>query len=310
MRVGPVEALPVARGFQPPEPPPVEVTADAVVVTPGRVTEVRVRLRNRTAAPLDVGLRALGTGLPGGEAERRLSLPVAVEIVCSLDALLPVGTPAGRHRMAVVIEPPGGHRTVADLALIVLDHDDLTANLVREEPRGGGRARTVVEIANRSAVAIPVTLSGTSPGGEVRLARSSLVVPAGATVRIRARVIARQRLVGARRRIPFMVGIEGAGPRRQLLGTFDQRPLVRRGAVRLVVVLAVLAIWIVAMVLAVSWVRDRTQDDNTFQPAPVELPQPDRATIPQVTTPPVTTPQVRPPQVRPPQVSPPRISPG
>lgn len=264
--------LPPARGHQPPDPPPVEVTADPVVVTPGRHVAVEVRLRNRTGAPLDVILRPFGTGLPASVAERRLSLPVGAEVTHLLDALLPVGTPAGRHRASVVVGPSGGRRTIADLALIVLDHEDLTASLVREEPRGGGRARTVVEVVNRSPVAIPVTLSGTSPGGAVKLAQHELVLPSGGAARIRARVVARQRLVGGRRRIPFMIGIEGAGPRRQLLGTFDQRPLVRRGAIRLVAVLALLALWIFAVVLAVSWVRDRTQDDDPFQPAPVELP--------------------------------------
>ena len=231
----------------------VEIDGSPVLVTPGQPATVRVRVANRRPVPVSGRIGVYG-GLVLTPADVTVTLAPGEERLVEVRADLAPGTPAGIHRASVIVAADGEPPRATDIDLAVAGADQFHVRLTRTEPSGGSVARTAVELINRSATPQEVALDAHCAAGRVDLAASRLVVAPGSTALVRATIRAPGPVIGPRRRLPFVIDVDGAGGA-SLVGTFVQKPLMSGSFVKVVLVVSLLTAWVIGLVVLLSALR-------------------------------------------------------
>ena len=179
------------------------------------------------------------------------------------------------------LPPPqaGPTSQIVDVELVVLDPTEVGVGLLSTDLRGGRRGAGVLEVCNDSAAALTLAVSGQTRDGEVRFREHQIGLGPGEARSVRFHVRAERPLLGHRSHIPFVVSVDGAGPRRQLVGTFEQGAVIATNLFRVLLVLSIIAGWLAILIVAVGIVRERSQRDEGF------MPRPEPVTVPAVTDP-------------------------
>lgn len=251
--------------------------APSVLVEPGAhaaaggVAVMRVHARNLAPQPRD--LRVLVIGLeeswrpsPVDVLDVEADATVTVELT-----LTPApGTAPGDYACVVVVESTGREpgtdapsRTVIDVELRVDGASELVLSVEPADLRGIRRKRIEVVVGNTGNRPAHVTLDATADDGlEILLDEPLLALAPAETARVAGSVRARQvRVAGSRRRYAFgVVATGGAAPQRAQ-GSFTVRAVLGDAAMRLTAVVAVLALWITAVVIALPRVADRLDQE-------------------------------------------------
>jgi hypothetical protein len=231
----------------------VEVEGSPVLVTPGQPATVRVRVTNRLRSPVR-GRIAVHGGLVLAPTDVIVTLAPGQERLVEVRAELAPGTPPGLHRASVLVAAGGEPPRSTDIELAVAGAEQLEARLTSAEPSGGSVARTAVELVNRSAAPLDVLLEARCAGGRMDLAASRVIVGPSSTAIVRATIRAAGPLYGTRRRLPFVVDVDGAGST-CLVGTFVQKPLLSGGVVKLMLVVGLLTAWAIGLLVLLAALR-------------------------------------------------------
>ena len=231
----------------------VEVEASPVLVTPGRPATVRIRVSNRRRSAV-AGRIAVHGGLMLAPGDVRMTLAPGETRLLEVRADLAPGTPPGSHRASFVVAADGEPPRATDIVLSVAGSDLFEVRLTRAEPRGGSVARTAVELVNRSTTPQEVVLAAHCAAGRVALGASRVWVGPSSTALVRATIRATGPVIGPRRRLPFVIDVDGAGGA-SLVGTFVQKPLLSVSFIKLVLVVSLLTAWAIGLVVLLAALR-------------------------------------------------------
>ena len=266
----------------------VEAVTAAVVARPGSVVPCTVRVHNDGASPLRFSVRVVGLGedaaaqsvpweplAPGGVLDIEVPVVVpdamvagehSVAIEVSVDASLTGGGGAPRSTPGRRPMKP----TVA-MAPMIVKVGSLEQVMLRTKPsvvRGRFRAGFELEVINRRDEVVTVDLAADTPGLRVEFQPSTVVVPAGDTALVAARVSGSHHWVGDDRQ--HVVNIEGSGSAvpSYTRVVFRERPVLARGLRGFAAALVVLSLWAGVLGGAAFWLAKR---DTSSTPAAADF---------------------------------------
>src|SRR5690606_22896025 len=144
----------------------------------------------------------------------------------------------------------GPDHTRADAAVRVDGASDVVLSVEPAEVRGVRRKRVEVVVGNGASTPTEVWLDATSDRLRVALGESKVQLQPAETRRVPATVRGRLRLFGPRERHSYEVIASGRAAPRRVQGTFASRAIFGSGAVRVIAVVAVMALWITALIVA------------------------------------------------------------
>jgi hypothetical protein len=208
---------------------------------------------NRRPVPVSGRIGVYG-GLVLAPTDIRITLAPGETRLLEVHAELAPGTPPGLHRASVIVAADGQPPRATDIELAIAGADQFAARLTRTEPSGGSVGRTAVELVNRSTTPVEVMLDAHCAVGRVDLASSRVVVGPATTTLVRATIRAPGPTVGARRRLPFVVDVDGAGGH-SLVGTFVQKPLLSGSFAKVLLVVSLLTAWAIGLVVLLTSLR-------------------------------------------------------
>lgn len=236
--------------------------------TPGGTATLRLHARNLAPQTRDLQLRVIGLEETWRPATGIVTA-VAADETASVELALtpPAGAAPGDYPFLVVIESGTAGswtgRTVADAVLRVDGASDVVLSIEPAEVRGVRRKRVDIVVGNRGMSATEVALAPLGDAAlDVDIAETSVLLQPAQTVRVPARLRAPVRLVGPHQRLPYQVVATGRAAPRRAQGSFTSRAVLGSGALRVAAVVAVMALWITAVVIALPRISERfTQND-------------------------------------------------
>ena len=222
-------------------------------VAPGGTTDIDVVVENTgrsTITPvLDVvgldgciptGITSLESLAPGATARTTLTL-----------SLPPEAAPGNRRVAVIAKDSAGSGQAAAHLVLHTGSAAQVSMHMSPRESRARLGAKFRVNLHNHGVEPIELDLSGSGEGLKIRLKPSHLMLPIGASVRLRGRVVATRPSFRNRRR-PFLITAQGTTTPSNVSGSFQQLTLVPRAFMRL----AIMAI-VLSMVASIAYVGER-----------------------------------------------------
>ncbi|HET9061263.1 MAG TPA: FixG Ig-like domain-containing protein, partial [Acidimicrobiales bacterium] len=256
--------------------PILSINVQSAEVTPGEPAVVHLAVRNdgtsAVAVELDVaGLAPDSVTLPGALGP----LASGETAWSSLRVLLPAGFPASDLQIGLIahaLSPVDGSRygrpATADFVLHVAETGLLEAS-VPDDVFGAFRGRFEIRVVNRGSEPQHAELSASSPAGaRVHLKKRQLQLAPGEVGRARADIEAPRALVGAPRRVPFVVKVKGRGAPVTVSSTFVQSPMISTVVMKALAMFTTIAI---VGTLAFFVLGKVTGGTNTNLAAPVTL---------------------------------------
>ncbi len=197
---------------------------------------------------------------------QELSLFPGESGTATLSVRLPAGVPAGIRKLTVqVIErTPPEDIQVLEVELEVPSRLDARIALDPVSVIGGRDAVTGVRLTNRSNAPVELVLHGADPEERLRVGLRPTVVrldPGDETVAT-AFLSARRPFVGSPKVRAFTITAAGASSPVTATGTFTQRPLLSRGALGLVGLLAAILVFAAVLATVLGGVIDTSRDDR------------------------------------------------
>jgi large repetitive protein len=258
---------------------PIVEVGTPVSATPGQPAFVEVRVVNAAEQPRGmlvtiVGLDVEWTPLP----VQTPPLPAGGEWVGTMTVTPQAGCPVGTYGYVVAAQPldPTAETAIDGLGqaygeISVGDPSQLSVEISPREPAAVRTRRISVNLTNRGAEPMSVELKTTASSGlDFAVRRTRTELPPGGTQKIPARVSAhRGRLVGAPRRLPFVLTAFGQTTPVRVDGVFVAHPVLNRGVTKALALIAVLAVWASAGLLALNAINRHAQKNNA---ATVALP--------------------------------------
>ena len=184
----------------------------------------------------------------------------------TLSLRFPAGVPAGIRKLTIqVIErTPPEDIQVLEVDLEVPARLDARIALDPVSVTGGRDAVTGVRLTNRSNAPVELVLHGADPEEKLRVELRPTVLrldPGDQTVAT-AFLSARRPLVGNPKVRAFTISADGASSPVTTTGTFTQRPLLSRGALGLIGLLAAILVFAAVLAAVLGGVVDTSRDDR------------------------------------------------
>lgn len=252
--------------------------------SPGATAVLRARLRNLAPTAQDLTVRAVGLEpdwLPHGLVVP--AVPGDATALVELGLTPPSGAAPGDYPFVIVVEArpseggPGGAgapaTTLVDATLRVDGESELVVTVEPADSRAVRGRPIQVVLANTGDRPAHVRLDARAePDVEVTLEADAVDVAPHSSVRLAGRARVRPRLVGSERRAGFHVTATGSRAPQRFDATFTSRPILTSGALRLVAVLTVAALWAGAVLAALPWISARVDGsrETTVAQAPAE----------------------------------------
>ena len=220
----------------------VEVANQTEIFTDLSVSVVGFRPDGVKARP---EIMALNPGEAGG-----------FSVTGSLPSTFPPGTHTFGIRVSAADEPSLTHFTEFDLVVPDMSGLRLTLNPATQERI---RFKSKLFLRNESPELLDIELEGYDPEGQLHFSfePSRLAIPPGEDRLVRVWIRGRTKLLGIATRRSFTVTAQGPGQRKQVTGTFIQRPVIPRRIVQFLVigVIAVALIFALKETI-IPWVVD------------------------------------------------------
>lgn len=230
-----------------------------LVLQPGVVGRVPLSFHN-TSDVIDQ-ITVSGTGLDG-VVVRTEPLQLALfpdtggEMTATIE--LPTNHPAGTYLLTLVGRGvvPGGPVVQHHIELLVPEQPALTLSAAPTIVRGHRQAEFIVEAANDGNTNLEAALRVQDDNGLLghELVPSTITVPVSGHASSTVVVRAPRRWIGGDLEHPFMVVANAPGAQGQVGLVFRQRPLIGRGMLTALVLMAILVLWALAFLLGVRQV--------------------------------------------------------
>lgn len=236
---------------------------------PGGAATLRVHVRNVAAEARHLRLSVIG--LEEGWRPAVLETPdVAPDETVTIETVITptAGAASGDYSFLVVVESSAGpagpaSRTVADASVRVDAASDVVLAVEPADLRGLRRKKVDVVIGNSRAGLTDVVLDSSSDSGlKIRLDADRVELGPAETLRVPATVRAPLRLAGGRVRHSYQVVATGRAAPQRVQGTFTSHALLGTGMLRVTAIVAVMALWVTAVVIALPRLADRMRADE------------------------------------------------
>lgn len=252
---------------------PIVEVGTPVSATPGHPANVTVRIVNAADQPLAMLLTIVGLDVEWTPPPVQTP-PIAAgdEWTGTVTVTPQAGCPAGTYGYVAAAQPidPVTQTAIEGLGqaygeISVGDPSQLSVELSPREPAAVRTRKLSVSLTNRGTEPMSVELRTTASAGlDFAVRRDRAELPPGGSQKIAARVSAhRGRLVGAPRRMPFVLTAHGQTTPVRVDGVFVAHPLLNRGVTKAMALLAVLAVWASAGLLALNAINRHAQRNTT-----------------------------------------------
>lgn len=245
----------------------VEVEPHRATVAPGRPTVLTVRVVNTGTVISGHRIRVLGVDPRWVQLDQQqLSLFPDAAGVAVLTITLPPGIPAGVRRLGVEVQeltPPAARRLV-EVELTVPAELGLKIELDPVSTTGGRSTTVGVLVDNIGNSEVEIDLAGLDEEGHVRFVFRPVVttLAPGERTMATAALRAKPPLAGSPKIRPFRVLVGPAQPPVAAYGTWIQKPLLTRGAIALVGLLAAVSVFAIVITLSLSRVVGHSNSDR------------------------------------------------
>jgi len=229
---------------------------DRVEAAPGSSVEIPLEVVNTGQVIEGVGLRAQGTleAFTHARPERVALFPDASGTLTAV-VDVPAAFPAGEHPLTLIVTgndpaaPVGAHPVllvVGARAALAVEADPAVARARR-------RADFVVEVVNKGNVLLDVTLRADDADRTLRARVTPSAVSVAPGERARCTVEARgpRHLVGSDRDRPLRLEAAAAGQEAVVPLVLRQRPLVSRGLLTVLTLVAIVGMWAAVSLLGI-----------------------------------------------------------
>ena len=241
----------------------------------GQSAIARVHVRNLADGPRDLSVSAIG--LDGEWHSQPVRVPaVAADATVSVELAIGIarGAVPGTYAYALAVQAqvpggPGGPVTMLDAAVTVDAPSTVVLSIEPAEATAVFSRRVTVVLSNSGEHPAAVLVDSGAPSDlRLDLAGQVMTVPAHTTVRLPVRLsVARPRLVGARVRAVYSVIAHGDQAPARAQGVLTARPMFTAGALRVVAMLAVVALWVTGVAIGLPWLSHRTNQSTVAAPA-------------------------------------------
>ena len=249
----------------------VEVTPRRVVAAVGQAVTLSVTVTNTGDVISGHVVRVLGVDPRWVTCSReRVSLFPGASDTVTVTLALPPKLPAGTSRIAVQVREltPPAATSVTDVQVDVQPAREVD---VRIEPATvtGGRAASfalLVENLGNTRITGALVAADEEERLRFRFVPAKVNLGPGDTAAVELRARGRRKLMGNPLVRPFLVTVDDgtvpAQPDRPAIGTFVQRPVLARGAISLVGLLAAVTVFALVITMALSGVVGRSAADR------------------------------------------------
>ena len=241
----------------------------------GQSAIARVHVRNLADGPRDLSVSAIG--LDGEWHSQPVRVPaVAADATVSVELAIGIarGAVPGTYAYALAVQAqvpggPGSPVTMLDAAVTVDAPSTVVLSIEPAEASAVFSRRVTVVLSNSGEHPAAVLVDSGAPSDlRLDLAGQVMTVPAHTTVRLPVRLsVARPRLVGARVRAVYSVIAHGDQAPARAQGVLTARPMFTAGALRVVAMLAVVALWVTGVAIGLPWLSHRTNQSTVAAPA-------------------------------------------
>lgn len=235
-----------------------EVMPRHLDVAPGEPVALEVEVYNTSDVIDGFVVSLVGvTGQPFTATPPVLSLFPGTDGVLTVAFVLPAGFPAGPHTIGVKVASttdPEDTR-VEEVGLDVAAVRDARLAIDPQSVTGGGKAVFVVSLENAGNVAVDAPLAAADAERHLAFAfvPGALTVAPGEKQMAQASAAGRRPFFGSPVPRPFTVtASDPGGPPLEVVGSFVQKPLLPRGILTLLSVLAAVALWGLVLLLGVD----------------------------------------------------------
>lgn len=252
------------------EPSPAIAVQEMLATGAGTPLTTLVTVTNTADAPRAITVAALG--LDSGWMPAPVTTPLlapgeshGVDLTFSPAA----GTVSARYPLAITAQardaagrPSSAPPALAEATLVVSPRAQLTLTIDPASSTAWRWQRLAVVVTNTGGMPADVRLTPQTTGSlRVRLAQDRITVPGGGSVRVRGRVtLLHPQLIGMRMRHRLRVKATGSEATRWAEAEVAQRPMVPPFWLKLVALVAALAVWVGAGVVLLPKVTDLIGD--------------------------------------------------
>lgn len=238
-----------------------------------------VRVQHRGQVPARVVISVLGLDADWLPAPVELGELVPGQVVDVGLTLTPSrGAPGAEYPFVVAAQAmpvPGGTTGsdtpglgsalgTAESVLVVNARERVNLTLQPTMPVAVFGRRFQVQLTNPSSVTRDLTLSSTcGSGAAVTLDEDQISIPPGASLTVSGRIrVTRPRIIGHHATHPFVIGARGLGAPAFVEGTLRSRPLLSGKITGLIAAVAVIALWVTAVVVAIPKISQATAGNS------------------------------------------------
>ncbi|MPV87299.1 hypothetical protein GB882_01355 [Georgenia ruanii] len=236
----------------------------------GHDAVVRVHLRNLANAPRDLVLTLLGLDaewLPGPVRSGAVAPDETVTV--ELGVRVGAGAVPGSYPFALAIE---AHevgaarpmaRTLVDGALEVDRPSEVVLTVEPAESRAVLSRTVNVVLSNSGEEPVPLEVKTTTERGLRMSVPDALTVPARGSVTVAAKLsVLRPQILGHNNRMAYTLTARGRQAPASFRGTLTARPLLGSTGLKIVAVVATLALWVAGLGLGVPWLSTQFSGDQ------------------------------------------------
>ncbi len=234
----------------------IESLTPVVQAAPGDLVIGRVRVVNDGASRATyvlhvVGLDDVVENLPRNGVEVAAGEHVDIDVPMAI----PSAFAAGRHSVAVEVisDLPGERPSLTELTVAIESIERLGIEVRPSTVRGRRRGRFDVDLTNREAETLDLTLAGEGHDVAVRLKPDRVVLPPGREARVKGRVRGPSHVAGEPLQHVFTITAVGRSQPANVTASFHQKSSMPRSLRIFALALSVLTLWAAILGYGVLW---------------------------------------------------------
>ena len=241
-----------------------ELLTATLDAAPGEVLAAMVRVQNTSTLPLTYRATPIGLGDDLGDVWKAQALVVPANSVVDLPVQIPVPPSfgIGNHAVAIEVDTGAGMPVLLPLTLAIASVERVELRATPSPMRGRRKVKFVLDVVNREPHTVQLVLEADTPDVDVRFETPTMTLAPGQHSWTRARVRGPRKLVGDTTQHNLKLVARGRAASSSIAVPYVQRPVFVYRLRSAVAVVAVLSLWMGAMVLVSQrYVFNKTNDD-------------------------------------------------
>jgi hypothetical protein len=242
----------------------IELLTASLDAAPGEVLAAMVRVQNTSTLPVTYRATPIGLGDDLGDVWKAQALVVPANSVADLPVQIPVPPSfgIGHHAVAIEVDTGAGMPVLLPLTLAIASVERVELRATPSPMRGRRKVKFVLDVVNREPHTVQLVLEADTPDVDVSFETPTMTLGPGEHSWTRARVRGPRKLVGDTTQHNLKLVARGRAASSSIAVPYVQRPVFVYRLRSAVAVVAVLSLWMGAMVLVSQrYIFNKTNDD-------------------------------------------------